>query len=404
MCFFLSGAGAAGEDEPDKVVQDHVEVMEGGAAKSKETGLVIDPKQPKEVPGALQGGVADHHDMAQNQALAGNNDAKPGAVQKPYKEDELYKNSDLGARGVPLGKKIPKVAPYDVANGESNLLVEKKKIETLVKEQIEREVLARMEKEEVEREIKERLAKKEELIRLEREKLEQKVQASIERENQEMLAKQLQEKERIQKEVQARVEKERLQREMREILEKGKREKAAAQVIHKADDEILEKAKKAKNSEEAPERPDQLEQAAEDRNDGKAALESQKDGGEPLKKGGRDLKENVAIQADPREGLEDRAVRDESHPQASPEKSRDQGETDLKRKRRALGPDGAGGPSEENRGVPGLEPLLSLGGSNLHAALEEQLLAGALVHSRQIKQAPKDEGEKEHTPDTHLVV
>lgn len=379
-------------DEAEKVVQDHVEVMEGGAAKPKETGLVTDPKQPKEVPEALQGGVADHRAAAQNQAQAGINDAErgalKGAVQMASKEDELHKNGDVGARGVPLGKKIPNVAPHDAAEAESNL--EKMKIETLVKEQIEREVLAKLEKEEVEREIRERLAKKEQLIRLEREKL----------------ARQLQENERIQKEVQARVEKERLQREMREKLEKEKvaRERPAAQVIHQADGEILEKAKKAKNSEEAPERTDQLEQAAEDRNDGNAAPESQKVDGEPLKKGGRDLKENVAIQADPREGLEDRAVKDESHPQGSPEKGRDQGETDLKRKRRALGPDGAAGPSEENRAVPGLEPLLSLGGSNLHAALEQQLLAGALVHSRQIKQAPKDEGEKEHTPDTRLVV
>lgn len=372
MCL-LSGA----EDDVEKIGQDHVQEMEGGAAKSKETGLASDPKQPKEVAGAPQGGVADHHVMDQNQARVGNNDAEPGAlkvaVQVPYKEDERYKKNELGARGVPLGKKIPNAAPNDAADGERNLLVKKK------------------EKEQVEREIKERLAKKEELIRLEREK----------REKQEMMARQLQENERIRKEVQARVEKERLQREMRENLEKKEKlaqEKAAAQVIHKADSEILEKAK---NSEEAQERPVQLEQAAEDRNERKAPLESQKEDGEPLKKGGRDLKENVAIQADPGEGLEDKAVKDESHPQGSHEKARDQGETDLKRKRRALGPDGAAGPQEENRGVPGLEPLLSLGGSNLHAALEERLLVGALVHSRQIKQAPKDQGEKQHTPDTH---
>lgn len=375
-------------DDAEKVVQDHAEVKEGEAGKPKKTGLVTDPKQPKEVPEALQGGAAEQRALAQDQAQAGNSDAErgalKGAVQMASKEDELHRNGDVGARGVPLGKKIPNVAPHDVAEAESNL--EKMKIESLFKEQIEKEVLAKLEKEEVEREIRERLAKKEQLIRLER---------------------QLQENERIQKEVQARVEKERLQREMREKLEKDKvaREKAAAQVIQQADGEILEKAKKAKNSEEAPERTDQLEQAAEDRNDdGKAAPQSQKVDGEPLKKGGRDLKENVAIQADPREGLEDRAVKDESHPQGSLEKARDQGDTDLKRKRRALGPDGAAGPSEESRAVPGLEPLLSLGGSNLHAALEQQLLAGALVHSRQIKQAPKDGGEKEHTPDTRSVV
>lgn len=394
MCLLLSGA----EDDVEKIGQDHVQEMEGGAAKSKETGLASDPKQPKEVAGAPQGGVADHHVIDQNQAQVGNNDAEPGAlkvaVQVPYKEDESYKKNELGARGVPLGKKIPNAAPNDAADGERNLLVKKKEIETLVKEQVEREVQARLEKEQVEREIKERLAKKEELLRLEREK----------REKEEMMARQLQENERIQKEVQARVEKERLQREMRENLEKKEKlaqEKAAAQVIHKANSEILDKAKKAKNSEEAQERPVQLEQAAEDRNDRKAAPESQKEDGEPLKKGGRDLKENVAIQADPGEGLEDKAVKDESHPQGSHEKARDQGETDLKRKRRALGPDGAAGPQEENRGVPGLEPLLSLGGSNLHAALEERLLAGAVVHSRQIKQAPKDQEEKQHTPDTH---
>ncbi|TWW81481.1 putative sodium-coupled neutral amino acid transporter 10 [Takifugu flavidus] len=385
---------AGAEDDVEKIGQDHVQEIEGGAAKSKDTGLASDPKQPKEVAGAPQGGVADHHVMDQNQAQVGNNDAEPGAlkvaVQVPHKEDEPYKKNELGARGVPLGKNIPNAAPNDAADGERNLLVKKKEIETLVKQEVEREVQARLEKEQVEREIKERLAKKEELIRLEREQ----------REKQEMLARQLQENERIQKEVQARVEKERLQREMRENLEKKEKlaqEKAAAQVIHKADSEILEKAK---NSEEAQERPIQLEQAAaEDRNDRKAAPESQKEDGEPLKKGGRDLKENVAIQADPGEGLEDKAVKDESHPQGSHEKARDQGETDLKRKRRALGPDEAAGPQEENRGVPGLEPLLSLGGSNLHAALEERLLAGALVHSRQIKQAPKDQGEKQHTPD-----
>lgn len=390
MLLFLSGA----EDE-EKVSQDQAQVVEGGAAKSKETGLASELKQPEEAAGALKD-AGEHHAVAPNQVPAGNDDAELGAlkvaVQMPHKEEEL------GARGVPLGKKTPNGGE----GGESELLKEQKKIETLVKEHIEREVQARLEKEQVEREIKERLAKKEELIRLEREKIEQKVQASIEREKQEMLARQLQDKERIQKEVQARVEKQRLQREMRESLE---REKAAAQLVHGPDGDALEKAKKAKRSEEAQERPVQPERAAEERNGGKAAPELQKDDeGEPLKKGGRDLKENVAIQVDPREGLEGRAVRDEAHPQGSPEKDPDQRETDLKRKRRALGPDGAAGPQEENRGVPGLEPLLSLGGSDLHAALEEQLLAGALVHSRQIKEAPKDEGEKERSPDTHLAV
>uniref|UniRef100_A0A671TX24 Solute carrier family 38 member 10 n=1 Tax=Sparus aurata TaxID=8175 RepID=A0A671TX24_SPAAU len=101
-----------------------------------------------------------------------------------------------------------------------------------------------------------------------------------------------------------------------------------------------------------------------------------------------------AAQADPREGVEDRAVKVGAHPQGSHEKARDQGEMDLRRRRRALGPGEAGGPPKETRAVPGLEPLLELGGSDLHAALEEQLLAGAMVHSRQIKQASEDKGAK----------
>uniref|UniRef100_A0A8D0A5F0 Solute carrier family 38 member 10 n=1 Tax=Sander lucioperca TaxID=283035 RepID=A0A8D0A5F0_SANLU len=91
------------------------------------------------------------------------------------------------------------------------------------------------------------------------------------------------------------------------------------------------------------------------------------------------------------------AVKAGAQPQGSHEKFRDQGEMDLRRRRRELGPGEAGGPPEEPgvpRGMPRLEPLLELGGSDLHAALEEQLLAGAMVHTRQIKQASEDEGTK----------
>lgn len=385
-------------------------MVEGGAAKSKESGLASDPKQPQEIAEAQQGGAAELHAMAQNKAQAGDNgvEAVPPkvAVQVPYKEDEL------GARGVPLGKKglgDSQPEPQNVQRAklaEEKLDKGKEKIEDLIKTQMEREAQAKLEKEQVKREMDRKL----ELERMERERIEKEVQARIEKEQlekerQEILARQKlekeqAEKERVAREVQARVERERLERERREKLEREKlaQEKAAEerlqQVINKEDNEILEKARKEKNTEEAQERLAQLERPREDRNAGKAAQEAEREGIEALKKGGRDLKENIASQVDPREGVKDGAVKAEAHPQGSHEKVRDQGEVDLRRRRRALGPGEAGGLPEETRGMPGLEPLLALGGSNLHAALEEQLLAGAMVHSRQIKQASKDEREK----------
>uniref|UniRef100_A0A8C4H6G3 Solute carrier family 38 member 10 n=1 Tax=Dicentrarchus labrax TaxID=13489 RepID=A0A8C4H6G3_DICLA len=219
------------------------------------------------------------------------------------------------------------------------------------------------------------------------------------------------EKERIEKEVQARVEKERLERERKEKLareqelekeravkQKLAQEKAAEarlqQEIQQADNEILDRVRKEKNAEEARERLAQLEGAAEAAKAIKPAPGGEREDIEALKKGGRDLKEKVAVEVDPREGVQDGAVKAEARPQGSHEKIRDQGEMDLRRRRRALGPREAGEPPEKTgvpRGVPRLEPLLELGGSDLHAALEEQLLAGAVVHSRQIKQASEDE-------------
>uniref|UniRef100_A0A8C4H602 Solute carrier family 38 member 10 n=1 Tax=Dicentrarchus labrax TaxID=13489 RepID=A0A8C4H602_DICLA len=417
-------AGAEGEAE--KGIPEHVELMEGGAAKPKESGLASDLKQPKEGAGAPQVGVAEPHAGAQNQALAGDKGA--------YKEDvhiaargESHKQSELGARGVPLGKKRPSdhqmVPQNDPATDEERGLdKEKEKYENLKKELIEKEVQARLEKEQLEREIKEKMAREQELERVERERIEKEVQARLEkerleRERQEKLAKQQElendraEKERIEKEVQARVEKERLERERKEKLareqelekeravkQKLAQEKAAEarlqQEIQQADNEILDRVRKEKNAEEARERLAQLEGAAEAAKAIKPAPGGEREDIEALKKGGRDLKEKVAVEVDPREGVQDGAVKAEARPQGSHEKIRDQGEMDLRRRRRALGPREAGEPPEKTgvpRGVPRLEPLLELGGSDLHAALEEQLLAGAVVHSRQIKQASEDE-------------
>uniref|UniRef100_A0A8D0A1A0 Solute carrier family 38 member 10 n=1 Tax=Sander lucioperca TaxID=283035 RepID=A0A8D0A1A0_SANLU len=343
------------------------------------------------------------------------------AKQAAYKEDghvalggESNKQSELGAKGVPLGKKRPEdrqpVPKNDQAaqlkDEERSLDKEKEKTENLKKDQ------ARLEKEQLEGEKKEKMAEEQEV---EKERIEKEVKARLEkerleRERKEMLAKEQElekervEKETMEKEVQARVEKEQLERERREKLareqelEKERLEKAAEERLHqemqKAHNEILERAKKEKQAEEARERLAQLERVVEER---KAAQGAEREDGEALKKGGRDLKEDVAAQADSREGVEDGAVKAGAQPQGSHEKFRDQGEMDLRRRRRELGPGEAGGPPEEPgvpRGMPRLEPLLELGGSDLHAALEEQLLAGAMVHTRQIKQASEDEGTK----------
>ncbi|XP_071319389.1 solute carrier family 38 member 10 isoform X2 [Trachinotus anak] len=415
-------AGGA-EGEAEKGVQEHLEGMEGGAPKPKDSGLASDLKQPNKAAeagaeaGAPQGGVVVPQGVPQNQAQAGDRVAEAGApkgaVPAAYKED-VHKENGLGARGVPLGKKRPDdhqpVPPNDqVAQLKDEQRSLDKGNEIIVKQQIEKEVQAILEKEQHEREEKPREQD------LERERIEKEVQARLEKERlekerQAKLAKEKElERERIDREVQARVEKERLERERKEKLareqdlerERAEREKLAQQKaaeerfqqeMQKADNEILERARKEKEAQEARERLAQMERAIEAH---KAAQGVEREAGEALKNGGRDLKEKVAAQADPREGVENQAVKADAHPQGSHEKVRDQGGMDLRRRRRALGPKEAGGPPEEtgaSRGVPGLEPLLELGGSNLHAALEEQLLAGAMVHSRQIKQASEDEG------------
>ncbi|XP_035467913.1 putative sodium-coupled neutral amino acid transporter 10 isoform X1 [Scophthalmus maximus] len=417
-------AGAA-EGEAEKGIQEHLEVMEGGAAKSKDSGPAPDHQQPKEAAGgeagAPQGGVVGPLAVAQNQAQAvekvsgTSKEAGPAA----YKEDvhvvpggESHKHIELGARGVPLGKKRPdehppvpqpvqKVAqPIDEERSQHN---EYQKIENAK----QKEVKARLENKDREDSEKERV---------DQEIIEKEVQARLEKERlikEQQLEKERVERERVEKEVQAMVEKERLEREKRERLareeelekHRAEREKLAQQEaaeerlqqeLRKTDNEIHERARKEKEAGEARERLAQLKRVIESQKAEKAAQGADRDG-EALKSGGRDLKEKDVSEARPGEGEEDGAVKAEAHPQGSHEKARDQGEMDLRRRRRAVGPKEAGVPPEEAgvaRGVPGLEPLLKLGGSNLHAALEEQLLAGAMVHSRQIKQASEDKGEK----------
>lgn len=360
--------------------------------------------QPKESDLAPELRGAGAPQAAGDEAPAGDTGAEVGGAKADaaaaYKEDDnaapggdSQKQSELGARGVPLGNKQPDDHPPVAANDQvEQVKVEEKSIDK-EKESIEnlkKGVDSRREKERPDAEVKENVAKEQQL---EKKKLERELEK--EREEKLALRQQLEreEKERIEKEVLVRVEKERLEREKREEQE---REKAKlVQELQKAEVEINERAKKVLQVEEAQERLAVLQRAAEAKNTKEADEGGEGEEGKALKNGGRDLKEQAAAQADPGEGPQDyRAIKAEPRPQSSNEKAREQGDTDLRRRRRALGPGEAAWPlkdSAESRGVPGLEPLLELGGSDLHAALEQQLLAGAVVHSRQMKQATGDD-------------
>ncbi|KAM8836740.1 solute carrier family 38 member 10 isoform 1-T1 [Spinachia spinachia] len=390
-------AGAA-DGEAEKRLPDG---MEGAAEKHKEPGLESDGKKPKQeaaagdeagvgaggaggdvgaaaggvaaeagvvgagvdagVVGAAAGGAgapavagivaaggAQPQAVVQNEAQAGQGSEVKGPEVAAYKEDghvaaagEGHKQSELGAKEVPVVNELPDEPVAQLKDNEISIDEVKKKIENLKKEQIEKEVQARMEKDRRDREIKEALAKEQEL--------------EIERAVMDKLAQEKAQKERFQQELQ------------------------------KADNEILERAKKEQSAEEARERLAQLQRVVRDRQEAPGA---QTEDGGALKKGGRDLKQNAGALAHPGEAVEDAAVQAQARPQGSHERAGDPGGMDLRRRRRALGAGEAG----VSRGMAGLEPLLELGGSDLHAALEEQLLAGAVVHSRQIKQASEDEG------------
>ncbi|XP_053094682.1 putative sodium-coupled neutral amino acid transporter 10 isoform X4 [Pangasianodon hypophthalmus] len=322
---------------------------------------------------------------------------------------------DLGARGVPLRQHQPEppqdkqigqgdleeLHPEDIAKEEervrqrlAQLEAEKERLEKerLEKERLEKERLEkeRLEKERLEKERlgKERLEKEKlEQERLEKDKLEQerleKEKLEKERLEKERLEKERLEKERLEKE---RLEKERLEKERleEERLEKERLEEERLenerveaerwkQEKEKLDQQLVQHAEKEQKLIKQREKLVQLQQIIDSRGTNQnEVIAKEQQVPQPLKKGGRDLKENL----DPQEEV----------PQKE-KKSREEGEMDLRRRRRALG-------SEERR-VPGLEPLLELGGSDLHAALEAQLLAGAVVHSRQIKQT----SHKQNTDD-----
>ncbi|XP_046888778.1 putative sodium-coupled neutral amino acid transporter 10 isoform X1 [Hypomesus transpacificus] len=333
------------------------EVAEGVAAKIKDSSQV---GAGAEDPPA---GVLETNVLPENEALPGAGKVEDPALRIVVPKEEAPKQAvvsaveaqkerEVGARGVPLGglrevearadpvQAKPKEQLGQLGQGETALDREKEKLEReklenamAERERIKKEVKARVETERVEREKREKLEKEQEMekLRLEKERAE---------------------KLRLEKE---RAEKEKQERERVELEEQKARLAEVERVVQAKE---AAEAVVVAGAEQAAEPP-------------------------PAKKGGRDLKERAARETDSR-GVSEEGPK---APQGPKENARDQGDTDLRRRRRALEAEGAG---EVSRGG-GLEPLLDLGGSDLHAALEGQLLRGALVHTRQIKQTSDPE-------------
>uniref|UniRef100_A0A9J8DB45 Solute carrier family 38 member 10 n=1 Tax=Cyprinus carpio carpio TaxID=630221 RepID=A0A9J8DB45_CYPCA len=380
MCFLGEGVGELGN-----IVRKEFEGMEG-AVKAKVAAVAPDQFQQSqgesEDPEAKEAQVVV---SLPNNALEAVQD---GGVKVPKKEELELNNQaghdgalppEVGARGVPLRPRETepaKINPDALAEEEervrqklAQLEAEKDRIqkEKLEKERIEKEVQARVEKERKERERKEELAREQELehVRQQKEQLEKE---RLEAERLKL------EREKMDKEIMEHAEKEERLLEQKERLDqlqqvidarqgKGSLEdESLKRERDKTDKEIMERAEKEKRILEQKEQLDKLQQVIETKKDGDAPK-----AGEvlpmPKQKGGRDLKENiVSPEEEKKEG----------------KRSRDNGGLDLKRRRRSVDPEGGGGAD--------LDLLRDVGGLDLHADLKGQLLAGSLIHTRQLKQ------------------
>ncbi|XP_051530065.1 putative sodium-coupled neutral amino acid transporter 10 isoform X1 [Myxocyprinus asiaticus] len=348
-------------DELENNLQRQLDGMEG-AVKPKVA--VVAPElfqQPQGEPGHVAAAVAGPEEPAPKEPAVAQvavevphnaiESAQDGGVAVPKQEGLESKNQEglnvpvpadnavekeLGARGVPLRQREPEqplINPNALAEEEervrqklAQLEAEKERIEKerFEKERIEKEVQARVEKERKDRERREELAREQEL---------------------ELVR---QEKERLEKE---RLEAERLK--------------------EKTEKEIMERAEKEKRLLEHMERLDHLQQVIDAKKDSKkedVAPPEDKLPPKPKKQGGRDLKENIFLPEEEKPKEEKR--------------SREDGGMDLRRRRRAVDPEGAD-----------LDLLQDC--SDLHTALEEHLLAGVLVHSRQLKKIIQNKENEE---------
>ncbi|XP_052467751.1 putative sodium-coupled neutral amino acid transporter 10 isoform X3 [Carassius gibelio] len=308
---------------------------------------------------------------------------------KDPKEEELKNEAghdgalppEVGARGVPLRSRepeLPKINPGSLAEEEervrqklAQLEAEKEKIEKekLEKERIEKEVQARVEKERKERERREELAREHELERVRQQK-EQLEKERLEAERSKL------EREKMDKEIMERAEKEKRLLEQKERLDQLQRvidarhvqqgkgsleDESLKQEREKTEKEIMERAEKEKRilvQEEQLEKLQQVIDAKKDDNAPQAEVLQM-----PKQQGARDLKENI---------IPPEEVKKEE------KRSREDGGLELKRRRRAVDPEGGGDAD--------LDLLRDTGGLDLHADLKGQLLAGPLIHTRQLKQ------------------
>ncbi|KAL1264644.1 hypothetical protein QQF64_004999 [Cirrhinus molitorella] len=372
-----------GAGQEENVVQKQVEGMEGAVMpKVAAPDQFQQPQGDAAVARPEDPGAKDAHvvvGLPKNALEA----VQDGDVKVPKKEELELKNQDgalppeVGARGVPLRHREPepaKINPDSLAEEEervkqklAQLEAEKERIEKekLEKERIEKEVQARVEKERKERERREELAREQELERVRQ----QKDQLEKERFEAERLKL---EREKMDKEIMDRAEKEKRLLEHKERLDQlqqvidarhvqqGKESlenKSLKREREKTDKEIMQRAEKEKSILEHKERLEKLQQVIDAKKDGDSPEERIL--ALPKQKGGRDLKENVVP-------LEEEKKEEK--------RSREDGGLDLKRRRRAVDPEGGGGPD--------LDLLRDVGGLDLKG----QLLAGSLVHTRQLKQ------------------
>ncbi|XP_077056583.1 putative sodium-coupled neutral amino acid transporter 10 isoform X2 [Siphateles boraxobius] len=370
---------AAGEaaGEVENVVQRQLEGMAGSVKPKVAAVISAQLQQPQGEPVPEDPAAKEAHVVAglPHNALES---VQEGGAEVLKKELELKKQAGQGkavpaevdAQGVPLHQREPeppKINP-DALDEEqrlnqklAQLEAEKERIEKdkLDKERIEKEVQARVEKERKERERREELAREQELehVRQQKEQLEkERLEAERLKQEQEKMDKEIMD--RVEKEKRLLEHKERLDQmqqaidAQRERQEKERRDKGSFEdeslkrEREKTDKEIVERAKKEKRMLEQKERLDQLQQvidAKKEQGAPEAELPSM-----PKQKGGRDLKENI--------------------------EEKRSGENDLRRRRRAVDPEGGGGADLDLlRDVEGLD-------------LKGQLLAGSLVHTRQLKQ------------------
>uniref|UniRef100_A0A672MBN2 Solute carrier family 38 member 10 n=1 Tax=Sinocyclocheilus grahami TaxID=75366 RepID=A0A672MBN2_SINGR len=376
---------AAGESESQKTVDNFAVIKyimsfvgEGVGEVENVAAAVAGPEDPEAKEAHVAVGLPGN-------ALESLLDA---GVKVP-KEEELKNKAghegalppEVGARGVPLRPRepeLPKINPDTLAEEEervrqklAQLEAEKERIEKekLEKERIEKEVQARVEKERKERERREELAREQELERVRQQK-EQLEKERLEAERSKL------EREKMDKEIMERAEKEKRLLEQKERLDqlqqvidarhvqqgKGSLEdESLKREREKTDKEIMERAEKEKRILKQKVQLEKLQQvidAKKDDNEHKAEVLQM-----PKQKGGRDLKENIIPPEEEKKGEK---------------RSREDGGVDLKRRRRAVNPEGGGDAD--------LDLLRDTGGLDLHADLKGQLLAGSLVHTRQLKQ------------------